>query len=109
MFAADLEGDADIDLAVANAYSGNVSILFNLTDPLYECGDANGSDTVDIDDVVYLIAYIFTGGPAPSPLESGDADCVNGIDIDDVVYLITYIFTGGNSPCDPDGDAVPDC
>ena len=29
------------------------------------CGDADTSGAVDIDDVVYLINYIFSGGPAP--------------------------------------------
>ncbi len=75
----------------------------------YICGDANGSGAVDIDDVVFLINYIFGGGPAPDPLAAGDADCSGGIDIDDVVYLINYIFGGGPAPCDPDGDEIPDC
>jgi len=75
----------------------------------YDCGDANGSGAVDIDDVVFLIQYIFAGGPAPDPLASGDANCAGGIDIDDVVYLIQYIFAGGNPPCDTNGDEVPDC
>jgi parallel beta-helix repeat protein len=73
------------------------------------CGDADGSVNVDIDDVVYLIAYIFSQGPAPDPLESGDTDCSGGIDIDDVVYVIMYIFLGGYAPCDTDSDGVPDC
>jgi hypothetical protein len=73
------------------------------------CGDADASGEVDIDDVVYLIAYIFSGGPAPVPYVSGDADCFGGVDIDDVVYLIAYIFSGGNPPCDTDGDEIPDC
>ena len=64
---------------------------------------------MDIDDVVYLINYIFAGGPAPEPLATGDADCSGDVDIDDVVYLINYIFGGGHEPCDPDGDGVPDC
>jgi hypothetical protein len=75
----------------------------------YVCGDANGSGDVDIDDVVYLIAYIFSGGSPPDPLIAGDANCSGDIDIDDVVYLIAYIFSGGNEPCDIDGDGVPDC
>ena len=73
------------------------------------CGDADGSEEVDIDDVVYLIGYIFSGGPEPAPYESGDADCSDDVDIDDVVWLIGYIFSGGNAPCDTDGDEVPDC
>jgi hypothetical protein len=62
-------------------------------------GDANGSGEVDIDDVVYLIAYIFSGGPEPVPYESGDANCSESVDIDDVVWLITYIFSSGPAPC----------
>lgn len=75
----------------------------------YICGDADASGAVDIDDVVYLLNYIFVDGPAPVPLESGDANCSGDIDIDDVVYLISYIFAGGPAPCDPDGNEVPDC
>jgi hypothetical protein len=80
-----------------------------LPPPEYICGDADGSEDVDIDDVVFLIAYIFSGGPPPDPYESGDADCSGAVDIDDVVYLIGYIFSGGNAPCDTDGDEVSDC
>ncbi len=63
------------------------------------CGDVNADCTVDISDVVYLIAYIFSGGSAPSPLLSGDANCDSAVDISDVVYLIAYIFSGGAVPC----------
>jgi len=73
------------------------------------CGDADGSSLVDIDDAVYLINYIFGGGPPPDPLEIGDVDCSGSIDIDDVVYLINYIFAGGSAPCDTDGNGEPDC
>jgi hypothetical protein len=63
------------------------------------CGDADGSHDIDIADVVYLINYIFSGGPAPNPLVAGDADCSGDIDIADVVYLIAYIFSSGPEPC----------
>ena len=75
----------------------------------FTCGDSDGSGAVDIDDVVYMIAYIFSGGPVPSPLAAGDADCSGAIDIDDVVYLIAYIFSGGPPPGDPNNDGIPDC
>ena len=77
--------------------------------PPWVCGDTDGSAGVDIDDVVFLISYIFSDGPTPEPPEAADANCSGEIDIDDVVYLINYVFTGGNPPCDTDGDAVPDC
>ena len=74
------------------------------------CGDANDSRFVDIDDVVYLINFIFTGGPPPTPYQvgSGDADVSCNVDIDDVVYLITYIFTGTVALHDS-SDWVPTC
>ena len=65
----------------------------------YICGDADGSAQIDIADVVYFIAYIFSHGPAPSPLAAGDADCDGSISIADVVYLISYIFSHGPQPC----------
>ena len=61
-------------------------------------GDVDASSSVDIDDVVYLINYIFAGGCPPWDLNSGDTDQSCGIDIDDVVYLIEFIFGNGPAP-----------
>jgi len=83
--------------------------IYDFQLPPVECGDVNGSENVDIDDVVWLIAYIFSGGPAPVPIESADVNCSGSADIDDVVWLICYIFSGGYAPCDTDGDGQPDC
>jgi hypothetical protein len=66
---------------------------------LWVCGDADNSGEVDIDDVVYLLLYIFSAGPPPDPYEIGNADCLNSVDIDDVVYIILYIFAFGPTPC----------
>ncbi len=65
----------------------------------YTCGDVNESGDVDIDDAVFLVTYIFAGGPAPDPMAAGDVNCSDNIDIDDIVYLINYIFAGGPEPC----------
>lgn len=73
------------------------------------CGDVNASGAVDIDDIVYMIAYIYQGGPEPTPPESGDVNCSLAQDIDDIVYLIAYVFQGGFAPCDTNGDGDPDC
>jgi len=84
-------------------------VSIDIEEPAYICGDANASGEVDIDDAVYTILYIFSGGPEPVPYESGDTECSGAIDIDDVVYLIQYIFSGGNAPCDTDDDGQQDC
>lgn len=55
-------------------------------------GDADGSGAIDIDDVVYLIDYIYQGGPAPQVFETGDFNGDSVIDIDDAIALLEYIF-----------------
>ncbi len=66
----------------------------------YDPGDADGNGSIDIDDIVFLIDYVFGSGPAPDPVEAGDADCSGAVDIDDIVYLIDYVFSGGPAPCE---------
>jgi hypothetical protein len=65
----------------------------------YVAGDANGSSSVSISDVVLLVNYIFGGGSAPAPLGAGDANCDSQISISDAVRLINFIFAGGAPPC----------
>lgn len=72
-------------------------------------GDCTLDGTVDVDDAVFLISYIFSNGPAPSPLHMADSDCSGGVDIDDVVWIIAYAFSGGYAPGDTNGDGIPDC
>ncbi len=55
-------------------------------------GDADGNGQTSIADAVFLINYIFSGGPAPVSLCAGDADGSGNISIADVVALINYIF-----------------
>lgn len=66
----------------------------------WSCGDANHDAVANITDAVYLITYIFGGGPAPVPAAAGDANCDELANITDAVYLIQYIFNGGPAPCE---------
>jgi hypothetical protein len=49
--------------------------------------------------VVYLVRYIFNGGPEPTPPAAGDSDCDGLVNITDVVYLVDFTFRGGPAPC----------
>jgi hypothetical protein len=63
------------------------------------CGDANIDGIVDIGDIVYLINYVFYGGPEPQPnLDCNDVNSDGIVDIGDIVYLINYVFYGGPAP-----------
>ena len=64
----------------------------------YKPGDADYDMNVDVSDVIYLINYLFKGGPPPYPLVAGDVDGDCDIDVSDVIYLINYLFKGGPLP-----------
>ncbi len=65
----------------------------------YITGDVTGDGEVDIADVIYLIHYLYLGGPSPDPLFLGDVNCDDLVNIGDVVYLLNYLFLGGPEPC----------
>lgn len=90
-------GQIDFTANVQDEAGGSTSRAYSFK--VYLNGDADGSDTIDVSDAVYIIAYIFSGGPAPVPTGKGDTDCSNSIDISDAVFLISYIFSGGPAPC----------
>ncbi len=70
--------------------------------------DMDGGDVIDISDLVYLVDYMFIGGPAPACAEeanidgsccaSGSSESLSDIDISDLVYLVDYMFNDGSAP-----------
>ncbi len=70
----------------------------------FEClclpGDANNDGSINVGDAVYIISYVFKGGPAPAPYAmcSGDPNVDCGGGVGDAVYLISYVFKGGPPP-----------
>lgn len=67
----------------------------------FVCGDANGSLSINLLDVTYLINYLYKGGPEPDPLPAGDANGNGAINILDATYLISYLYKGGPAPLCP--------
>jgi hypothetical protein len=66
--------------------------------PIIMVGDANSDGFITVTDLVYLINYLFRGGPAPNPLRSGNVNNDERLTVSDVVYLINYLFKCGPSP-----------
>ena len=65
--------------------------------------DYDPGDEIDISDLVYLVDYMFSGGPEPpcwpeGNIDGNGPDDNSGIDISDLVYLVDYMFTGGPAP-----------
>ncbi len=57
---------------------------------------------VDVNDLTYLVTYLFENGPPPVCAEEGNVDGVvgigGGVDISDVIYLVAYLFQSGPPP-----------
>jgi hypothetical protein len=106
--AGDVNNDGYAELIVgapfhdAGGTAAGRAYVYSCTPP-YLCGDANADVKVTVSDVVYLINYLFKGGPAPlcppAPyLTCGDANGDGKVTVSDVVYLINYLFKGGPPP-----------
>jgi hypothetical protein len=78
--------------------SRNLILDFTLEPGPFIRGDANHDGVVNVTDVVYLINYLFIGGPLPVPYSAGDVDGNTLLNVSDVVYLINYLFVGGPPP-----------
>ena len=69
--------------------------------PAFIRGDANGSMTVDLADAIYILGFLFSGGPAPVCFDSGDFNDDGSNDISDAIYALDYLFTEGAAPPHP--------
>ena len=71
-------------------------------DEVVRAGDVDESDVINSADIVYLVAYVFKGGPEPQPEEYvGDVNCDGVVVSGDIIYMVNYVFKGGDAPCDP--------
>ncbi|HWR82116.1 MAG TPA: right-handed parallel beta-helix repeat-containing protein [Candidatus Deferrimicrobium sp.] len=60
------------------------------------------SGPIDVADLTYLVAHLFSGGPYPPCPEQANVDGVSGpagpIDVADLTFLVAYQFQGGTPP-----------
>ncbi|MCK5128014.1 MAG: dockerin type I repeat-containing protein [candidate division Zixibacteria bacterium] len=61
-------------------------------------GDANDDGQTNIGDAVYIIDWIFKGGPDMPCMSQGDANYDGSANAGDAIYLINYAFKGGPPP-----------
>lgn len=61
-------------------------------------GDIDFSCSIDIADLVYMVAFMFQGGPPPPNYDSFDVNGDGKFDITDLVYLVNFMFNDGPPP-----------
>jgi hypothetical protein len=77
---------------------GSYQVCFKFRRAPFVCGDVDGDGKVDLGDIVYLINYLYKGGPPPNPWDAGDVNDDGIINLGDLVYLINYVFKSGPAP-----------
>ena len=94
----------DTGIITFTAYVEDASGIFNEKSYTFRiwlpfiCGDAGMDYQLNIGDAVFLINFIFRGGPEPDPNCVGDANGDEEVNVGDAVYLINHIFKGGPPP-----------
>ncbi len=88
---------ANVDDDYSNFWDEATFVLHVEHTPLIP-GDIDVSGSVDIADLIYIVDYSFTGGPAPLLPNLADVDGSCGIDIADIVHLVDYMFVEGPPP-----------
>ncbi|HKK21494.1 MAG TPA: M1 family aminopeptidase, partial [candidate division Zixibacteria bacterium] len=61
-------------------------------------GDADGSGSLDIADLIFMVDYMFNNGPAPALAASADVNGDCKLDISDIIYLVDYQYADGPPP-----------
>jgi len=64
----------------------------------YLAGDANSDGGINLTDIIWLVNFVFKGGPAPNPLFLGDPNANCSVNLADIVYLVNYVFKSGTAP-----------
>jgi uncharacterized repeat protein (TIGR03803 family) len=88
------DGDGDVYGLMSSGGPIDAGTLFRIRIDLP--GDVNGDRIVDVQDVFFLVDYLFAGGPPPKG--SADVNEDERVDVADVFYLIAYLFSGGPAP-----------
>lgn len=62
------------------------------------CGDTNNDEILNVGDIVYIISYVFKGGPPPQFICDGDVNGDGELNVGDAVFFAKWIFNGGPAP-----------
>ncbi len=61
-------------------------------------GDIDNNSKYTMNDLAWLIAYLYRGGPPPLNIEAADVDGDGDVNIGDVTYLILFLYHSGPQP-----------
>jgi len=101
----DVYGDGDLVYMVweEQHYPEYIWGVYYMLGVWYLPGDVDLSNEIDIADLVYMVDWMFTGGPAPIAYDAAQMDGIGSVDISDLVYMVDYMFNDGPPPVGGEG------
>jgi hypothetical protein len=95
-------GRAGGSLMVAYSNYDDTSAVDEATPELHFLrGDVDGNEEMEVTDSIFVLDWLFFGGPAPNVAEASDINADGHQDVADPVYLLNYLFLGGPQPTAP--------
>ena len=64
-------------------------------------GDSDGSGAINITDGIFVLNFLFLGGPNPPCGDAADADDSGLHNITDGIFILNFLFLGGPNPPAP--------
>jgi len=62
-------------------------------------GDVNADGDITSADIIYMVIYVFKGGPPAVIPSHSDVNCDGVTTSADIIYLVNYVFKSGTEPC----------
>ncbi len=67
----------------------------------FKRGDTNADADTNITDGIFVLNFLFNGGPTPTCMDAADANDDGDVNISDGVWILNFLFTGGGPPPPP--------
>lgn len=67
----------------------------------FERGDVDDNGSLQINDAIQILNYLYTGGYSPDCIDAADIDDDGSVQINDAVMLLNYLYNGGPAPAFP--------
>ena len=71
------------------------------TEPIFLRGDSNHDGDVNIADPIFVLNWLFGGGPGLACLATANVNGDDAVDVSDPTYLLNHLFGGGPAPAEP--------
>jgi sugar lactone lactonase YvrE len=85
-----------------------LAYVYIASSPVFVRGDANADRLINLSDAVFVLSFLFLGGPAPSCPDAADANDDGTVSISDPSAVLGHLFLGAPPPPPPFPDAGED-